>query len=671
MPRLPTKTTQVNGHANATRLRNLPAELQALARWVCWAKSDDGGKKPINPRTGMGASSTNPDDWLSFEEALQALSSGDYAGVMFAMVPDDGYVFIDLDGCRNPTNKGINKWATDILTTLDSYAETSPSETGVHVFVRATKPGERCRHGDVEIYDHARFACMTGRRLERFPATIECRQAELESVYKKHVAISQIGPDRAVPAVPCPVPPEKLEALLKNSKAFTIYNGQQNGQYHSQSEADLALMNIAVSANFSEDECRTVVQTARENAGADAKHDGYFQLTFQKARGDVKPVTLQEAHETFQRHLLLTDVTTVDVALAIFASSHLEGEPCWLHIVAPPSSGKTEIIRSGDGWSTVYSLTELTPAGLVSGFNAEDGKDHSLLPLLHCKTLAIKDFTPTIDAPKDLRQKLFGRLRDAFDGYASYHTAMVGTRTHKGSFNCLTAVTNAIEKVWRNTSLGERYLLHRMPAMDGMEAGKRALMGATAKNEMRAQLRRATCGVLAGIDMDMVPTCSEGIQDAIVKLAAMLAMARTFVERENHEVVFIPQPEGPSRIAQQLFKLGQGLALINGRREIDDSDVAILARVAIDSIPLKRSKIIKLLVEHRTIQTDKLMAKVGMSQSATHEALEDLCMLKICAKHEPEGKGLEANLKANAYTITDEFDALVDGMGFGTAARNA
>src|SRR5207244_10749362 len=98
----------------------------------------------------------NPDEWTPFGEALAAMEKGSYAGLMFAMVPEDGFVFIDLDDCRNPNNKGIKKWAEPILKELNSYTEVSPSGTGGHVLVRATKPGERFRPGSVRIYDPSR-----------------------------------------------------------------------------------------------------------------------------------------------------------------------------------------------------------------------------------------------------------------------------------------------------------------------------------------------------------------------------------------------------------------------------------------------------------------------------------------------------------------------------------
>src|SRR5262249_36525292 len=193
-------------------------------------------------------------------------------------------------------------------------------------------------------------------------------------------------------------------------------------------------------------ELAALLSKARENAGKDGKHAGYYTLTIHRARG-VEPVNLATAREVFQRHLHLPDSTILEVLLAVVAASAMPGDPCWLHIVGPPSTGKTEVLNSVRTWPCVYPLTELTPAGLVSGRDSEDGKDHSLLPHLHCKTLAIKDFTPILELPKDHQQKLFSLLRDAFDGSQAIHSAMVGTRRHNGTFTCVTGVTSAIERL--------------------------------------------------------------------------------------------------------------------------------------------------------------------------------------------------------------------------------
>src|SRR5262249_9414432 len=190
---------------------------------------------------------------------------------------------------RNVKNKTPHTWAQTILRLLNSYAEVSPSGTGIHILVKAKKPGERCRHGKVEMYDHARFATMTGRVMDSWgTGKIESRQQELEQLYHTYIAISQTGTDRAVPSVP--MPEDKLAALLKLPAAQALYQGTYDGKYPSQSEADLAFANLAVRAGWTEGETRTLIETAREHAGAEPKHDGYYRLTYQRARGDLAPV---------------------------------------------------------------------------------------------------------------------------------------------------------------------------------------------------------------------------------------------------------------------------------------------------------------------------------------------------------------------------------------------
>ena len=370
-------------------------------------------------------------------------------------------------------------------------------------------------------------------------------------------------------------------------------------------------------------------------------------------------VDLEMAREVFKRHLHLPDVTILDILLAIVASSAMPGDPCWLHVVGPPSSGKTEVINSVRTWPCVYALSELTPAGLVSGRDSDDGKDHSLMPHLHCKTLAIKDFTPILELPKDQQQKLFSRLRDAFDGFQAIHTAMVGTRSYEATFNCVTGVTGAIEKLWRNTSLGERYLLYRHAAADPLESAMKALEEANEKKHLRDELSRAACGVLAGVDMDCVPACSQSIKDRIVRLAASLARARTHIERNRqHQVQQLPEPERPPRIAQQLHKLGQGLALINRRAEITEADLPILNRVTLDSMPLLRRKLLEVLVrvpKGGRQYTTSFMTHTGLSQPSVREHLEELCLLKICdVRMEPGNK--------SSYALTKQFRELVAGV---------
>jgi hypothetical protein len=136
---------------------NIPEELKRLKQWVC---ANEGSKMPMQANRPYAASSTNPDTWASFEDALWAVEHGyyDYLGFVFN---DNGIVGIDLD---DAIEYGIaSPIATEIGHLCSSYTEISKSGTGIHIFVKGDIPfkGKNNLAG-VEMYKVARFFIMTG-----------------------------------------------------------------------------------------------------------------------------------------------------------------------------------------------------------------------------------------------------------------------------------------------------------------------------------------------------------------------------------------------------------------------------------------------------------------------------------------------------------------------------
>jgi hypothetical protein len=106
--------------------------------------------------------------------------------VGFVFTKDDP--FAGVDNCRNPDTGRIDPWAQDIIGTLHSYSEISPSGTGVNIFLRG-KPPANAKHkvnhqtGSVEVYDSGRYFTVPGQHVAGTPPTVEDRQAELTTVY--------------------------------------------------------------------------------------------------------------------------------------------------------------------------------------------------------------------------------------------------------------------------------------------------------------------------------------------------------------------------------------------------------------------------------------------------------------------------------------------------------
>lgn len=146
----------------------LPGAFDALRderMWVAWA--DEGGRKVPKSPHGGNARSNDPSTWGTYAEAEAVRARNGYSGV--GLMLTDGYVGIDLDNVIGEDG-AIADWARDVIDELGSYAEFSPSGTGVHVIAWADPnevgPVGRANHQQgIEAYNHGRYFTVTGDEL--------------------------------------------------------------------------------------------------------------------------------------------------------------------------------------------------------------------------------------------------------------------------------------------------------------------------------------------------------------------------------------------------------------------------------------------------------------------------------------------------------------------------
>src|SRR5690606_35938276 len=152
---------------------DIPAELKNLPQWILWKYEQlDGREKltkvPYQP-DGEKASTNNPRTWSTFATIIKFFLEGEFDGIGFVFSKRDQYIGIDIDNCVD--DKGvINNFATDIIDTLDSYTEFSPSMKGLHIIVRGSLPlnfvgtGRKNEKLGLEIYSYGRYFTFTGNR---------------------------------------------------------------------------------------------------------------------------------------------------------------------------------------------------------------------------------------------------------------------------------------------------------------------------------------------------------------------------------------------------------------------------------------------------------------------------------------------------------------------------
>jgi hypothetical protein len=137
-------------------------------------------KKPIDAKTRKDGSSTDPGTWSTYELAAKRSPVG--AG--FVLTNEDPYFAADLDNCVDPESGVIEQWAQNVVGRFPMYWETSFSGTGLRGLGRGVKPGDRCRTGNIEVYDDERFVVMTGRTLPGCETIRNCQQ-QLTSWYNE------------------------------------------------------------------------------------------------------------------------------------------------------------------------------------------------------------------------------------------------------------------------------------------------------------------------------------------------------------------------------------------------------------------------------------------------------------------------------------------------------
>jgi hypothetical protein len=172
---------------------------------------------------------------------------------------------IDLDGVVDPTTGKFLNWPDEFLKTcagevpcpqkivqlLATYAELSPSGTGVKLFGRGTLPpgGNRRgnKHAGIEMYNSARYFTVTGRWFKESPSALADCTASLCSLHravfgdpaKSHVLRRDNDPATATTDADKQLLQVAREA--KNGEKFQRLWGGQCDDYSSPSEADLAL----------------------------------------------------------------------------------------------------------------------------------------------------------------------------------------------------------------------------------------------------------------------------------------------------------------------------------------------------------------------------------------------------------------------------------------------
>ena len=352
---------------------------------------------------------------------------------------------------------------------------------------------------------------------------------------------------------------------------------------------------------------------------------------------DVAPCTLADTLAVFRRWLALDDPAAVYAVAATLAANRAVGDPVWLLIVCAPSSGKTEILSAAMGLPFVVVAAKVTEAALLSGTPKRErvtGATGGLLRQIGSfGVLLVKDFTSVLAMNRDARAEALAALREVYDGTWARPVGTDGGRVldWRGKCGLVGAVTPAYDSYTSViASLGDRFVLLRLPEAPVKAFGAAALRHGDQEAAMRADLQAAFAGLVVHADLTRINRpFTDAEQTRLIRLATYTARARTGVMRDGYrqDVSYLPQVEGPGRLVKAYARLLGGLEAIGC-----DAGLAwgTLTRVAIDTVPAIRTRVVRLLLAQATsVKTATIAEGLDVTPKTVLRYLEDLTLLKM------------------------------------------
>lgn len=296
--------------------------------------------------------------------------------------------------------------------------------------------------------------------------------------------------------------------------------------------------------------------------------------------------------DAFSEFLVMSpDVAlALKLMLAVCLSNDIDDDPLWLYVIAPPSSGKTELLAQFQESRRCVFVSSVTPHGLVSGWRGEGEKDPSLIPKLRGKTLVAKDFTEILSMPDFAQNELFSILRGAYDGFVDKQYGNGVLRKYRDChFSIIAGSTQAI-RLKKNAAMGERFLQFEMGVVSEAEELDRCLRSLDnigRRKDKNDSLQKAVCAFLKKrLNPESLPKIPNALKLEIVGLARLASMLRAEVARNKYtnDVEIKMDRESATRLTKQLGKLAVILAFIGDRDTVGREDVADAARVALNTV---------------------------------------------------------------------------------------
>jgi len=342
-----------------------------------------------------------------------------------------------------------------------------------------------------------------------------------------------------------------------------------------------------------------------------------------------------ELEKKIQSYWLNPDPVALKVIFAAMVSFEFDCDPVWLFLIAPPSSLKTEFINGLDMIESIYPLSSLTPKTFASGMRAKKGESNSLLEQIKSKVVTFKDFTSLLTKRYEDLQEILGQLREIYDGKFKADFGSGVKVNWKGKLGFIAGVTPIIDRYSSvSSNLGERFIQYRLPGVRDEEVAAMAIEQSVRPSSYREEVQQLFYDFYQQLDVPESLREIDMSREFIIKLSAICSLvvksrAGTVRDSYKNELVYVPAPESPARLAKQLSILGRCLSIVNSNTEFTEKEYKILLKVAFDTIPHQRLLILNALFGGAEMTSPEVSEVIGYSTTATTGYLEDMAAFGV------------------------------------------
>lgn len=367
----------------------------------------------------------------------------------------------------------------------------------------------------------------------------------------------------------------------------------------------------------------------------------------------------------------IQDTFLMETVVAAYVANTLSGDPVWLLVIGPASSGKTatlELIRSLEH---IHEIGGITEGALLSGTPKKEidkGATGGILTEIGVfGILLCKDFTTILSMSKDQFNAVMRILREIYDGRYTRAIGVDGGRTltWAGKVGFIAASTEIVDtKHDARQSMGERFIMLRLSsdADNSFRIAQKALQSDAAFKMGMDELRELT-KTIAGyiVPNTPLPDLPQEIADRLASLSFLVTRGRSAVVRHSYsrEIEDIPNPEEPARLAKQLRMMYFGYLAIGCTEE---EALERVTRLALDSMPsVRRTLLDRLFDANEPVLTSKLADAIGGVSKMAIRHLEELEIYGLVFRldHNPQlaSWGLTASVREHMEGIFSPYVA--------------